>query len=113
LQISEYTREQITAGAAGRLPEDGGEFDFMLNLLPRPDDDRVDFHKVWNDHLERLARLSDFSRGDEAAQRQLEKLVPGWSSTTNTSRLARALRCGTERHFRPGERSDACRDDVH
>jgi hypothetical protein len=105
-----YSREQITAGAGGRLPEEGGAFDFLLNALPRPDDDHVDFHKVWNDHLARLARLPDFSRGDEAARTQLNALAPGWSSPTNTSRLAETLRCAVERHLRPGETSPACRD---
>ena|SRR5688572_11246024 len=105
-----YSREEITAGAGGRLPEDGGAFDFLLERLPRPYDDEVDFYKVWNDHLARFARLPDFSRGDAAARRHLDALVPGWSSPANTSRLAEALRCSVFRHLRPGERlSSACR----
>jgi hypothetical protein len=60
--------------------------------------------------LVRFARLPDFSRGDAAARRHLDALVPGWSSPTNTSRLAEALRCSVFRHLRPGERlSSACR----
>jgi hypothetical protein len=92
-----YSRADIIAGSGGRPPEEGGALDFMLRVLPVPYDDSVDFYRIWNGHLARLARLPDFARGDAAARRQLDTLAPGWSSPSNTSDLARALRCSVER----------------
>jgi hypothetical protein len=90
-----YTRDQMTA-AKGTPPEYGGAYEFLQTVLPTPTDDE-DHVKRSADFLKRLTGLPDFSKGDDAARRQLDALAPGWSSPQNTSRLALALRCAVER----------------
>jgi hypothetical protein len=104
-----YSREQIASNHRGLLPEDGGDYEFKMSLLTGQGDNGEDYSR-FEDLMRRVRRLPDFSRGDDAARRQLDALVPGWSSPTNTSRLAEALRCAVER-LAPGQRMPAsCRD---
>lgn len=109
LLLLEYSREQITAGAKGRLPEEGGAYEFKSSLMNDYGDDGQDYKRV-EELLRRVRRLPDFSRGDDTGRRQLDTLVPGWSSSSNTSRLGEALRCAVQR-LTPGDvMSTACQD---
>ena len=40
-----------------------------------------------------MTRLPDFSRDEPVWRGQIERAVAGWSSPSNTSRVALALRC--------------------
>lgn len=91
-----YTPAQIAAAAGGRAAEEGGATEFMSHLVPVIGDDQESYDRAEN-FLKRIARLPDFSRGDDAARRQLDSVVPGWSSPVNKSRLAEALRCAMPR----------------
>jgi hypothetical protein len=106
-----YSREQITDGGRGLLPEDGGAYEFKKALLDGQGDDGTDYSRM-EDFLQRTRRLPDVAGGDAAGGRQLDALVPGWSSPRNTSRLAEALRCVMPR-LSPGDvMSDRCQELV-
>lgn len=104
-----YSAEQITTLARGRPPEHDGATDAIHALLDVYDGDEEGLERG-RDFLSRLSRLPDFTLDDEEARQQVEKLAPGWSSPSNTSRLAEALRCAVPR-VEPGRRmSKDCRD---
>ena len=105
-----YSQEEIAAGGRGYPPEHGGAYEFKRTQLDGGGDTGEDYSRL-QDLLRRVQRLPDFSRGDDAGKRQLDGLVPGWASPSNSSRLAVALRCAVQR-LPPGERLPTadCRD---
>lgn len=105
LALLGYSREQITAGAGGRLPEHDGAYLFKSSLLNGQGDTGEDYTGLL-DLMRRAERLPDFSKSDAIGRRQLDALVPGWSSTANSTRVAVMLRCAVQR-LRVGEAMSA------
>lgn len=91
-----YSREERLAAAAGRPLEEYDAYDFKRYLLDGHGDGGEDY-AVMTDLMRRVARLPDFSRGDEAARRQIDTLLPHWSSPDNMSPLATSLSCYIQR----------------
>lgn len=102
-----YSAGQITTLAGGRPPEHDGATDAIHALLDVHDGDEEGLERG-RDFLSRLSRLPDFTLDDAEARQQVEKLAPGWSSPSNTSRLAEALRCAVPRLVPGRGMSNAC-----
>jgi hypothetical protein len=107
LRLLGYSSAQITTLARGRLPEHDGATDAIHALLDVYDGDEEGVERG-RDFLSRLSRLPDFTLDDAEARQQVEKLAPGWSSPSNTSRLAEALRCAVPRRAPGAGLSNAC-----
>jgi hypothetical protein len=96
LALLGYTPKDVAAVANGRPAYEFGAYEFKRYLLDGQGGDGQDYAAL-EDLMRRVSRLPDFSKSDEAARRQIDTLLPGWSSAENREQIAVLLRCYVER----------------
>jgi hypothetical protein len=92
LALLGYTAKDRAAAAGDRGLDEFDAYEFKSYLFDGHGDDGQDYSTL-EDLLRRVPRLPDFSKGDEPARRQIDTLMPGWSSPANQERAAVLLRC--------------------